>query len=314
MPGEPGRILVTGANGHLGRQLIARLVTGGDRAATTTVRVLVRSERAAAQLEPLQLEPPDEVVIGDYTDAEAMSRAVDGCARIVHLVGIIKETRNALYTDAHESTCRILADTASKAGASRIVYLSIFGAGPDSSNACLASKGQAEQILLNGEVPVTVLRVPMVIGPEDFASAALRGSARSRVALLVNGGRTMQQPIDSRDVVSAIVAALDDRSQEMHALDLGGPERITQKALVQRVAKLHGRRPLILPVPLAASRAFAGLMEKVAASPPITRAMLEVLEQDDRIDEAAACQRLGLTLTPLDDTLREFVGPEGRVA
>jgi NADH dehydrogenase len=313
MPGDAARILITGANGHIGRQLVDRLGSDDGRWAgheRPLVRALVRSDRAADTLRAQALVHPPEIVIADYTDPAAMRSAAHDCRYVVHLVGIIKEGRGARYVDAHEETCRVLERAAADGGAQRIVYLSIFGSNPDSSNACLASKGRAEQILLKGTVPTTVLRVPMVIGPEDFSSAALRREARSRIVVLTGGGATMQQPIDSHDVLSATLAALSQPSREMIALDIGGPERLTQRALILRAGALYGRRPLVLPIPVAIARGFARLFERLLADPPITPAMLEILQHDDRIDEAATCDRLKIELTPLDETLRRYVGPE----
>ncbi len=58
-----------------------------------------------------------------------------------------------------------------------------------------------------------------------------------------------------------------------------------------------------MPAPLA--HAFAWLAERTSAEPPITRAMLGVLEHDDAIDPEPARAKLGIALTPLDDALRE---------
>jgi NADH dehydrogenase len=309
MPSESGRILITGANGHLGRQLIGRIAERAvDGGRAPAVRALVRSERAAEQIRASQSAQPDELLIRDYADVESMREAAEGCTHVVHLVGIIKETRGATYHSAHEQTCEVLAEAA--VGAQRLVYLSIFGANPDSENACLASKGRAAKILEQSAIPTTVLRVPMVIGPEDFASAALRGDGRARLVPLIGGGTTMQQPIDSRDVVEAILGALDMPGRESVALDLGGPERLTHRALVQRAGELYRRKPWILPIPMSIGRAFAHVMARLLANPPITPAMFDVLQQDDRIDEAEACKALGLELRPLEDTLRSFVGPD----
>lgn len=308
----PQRILVTGANGNLGRQLIGRLcdVSDEDGGERPIVRALVRSEAAASRVRNLSAACRPEVMVGDYAQVESMRQAVAGCAGVVHLVGIIKESERATYASAHEETCRILEEVCAQAGCRRIVYLSILGSRPGAGNPCLNSKGLAERVLLEGRVPATILRVPMVLGPDDFASAALRAQAQSRVVPLVRGGRTLQQPIDSRDVVNAILAALTDESSAMTALDLGGPECLQHRELLARVAALHGKTPLIFPIPAPLARLFAAAMERLSKNPPITRTMLEILQSDDRIEDASCCKQLGITLTPLSETLRAYMQPE----
>ncbi len=87
-------------------------------------------------------------------------------------------------------------------------------------------------------------------------------------------------------------------------LDLAGPECLTHRELVCRAAALIAKKPRILSVPMAVVSVFARVAARFASNPPLTPAMLEVLEHDDRIDPEPACKRLGLTLTPLDETLR----------
>jgi uncharacterized protein YbjT (DUF2867 family) len=250
----------------------------------------------------------------DRRDADVLARAADGCAAWIHLVGILKQTRSARYVDAHERTSELVARAAQRASVKRIVCLSILGAAPESPNACLASKGRADAVLLSGAVPATVLRVPMVLGPGEIAAYALRGQASAPVAFLVRGGRTREQPIDTRDVVTALGLAAADRSDLRAALDLAGPESLAHRELVARVARVLGKRgPRIVPVPAALAFGVAALLERLA-EPPLTRAMLGVLEHDDDIDPRPAAERLGFTLTPLAETLAHTFAPEKRAA
>jgi NADH dehydrogenase len=299
-------LLVTGANGRLGRSLI-RAVAG-----RRPVRALVRSERAADSLRALPPELRPEIVRVDWADADALAAAGEGAPDWVHLVGILKETRTSRYADAHERPAAALVRAAAKAGARRIVAVSILGAEPGSANACLASKGRADSILLAASAPATVLRVPMVLGPGEAGAFALRAQASAPATFLVRGGATLEQPIDARDLVRALELALT-APVEREALDLAGPESLTHRALVLRVAALLGRRPRIAPLPLAAATAFAFALERLVADPPLTRAMLGVLEHDDCIDPLPAARALGLTLTPLGETLAwTFLHAEGK--
>jgi len=266
---------VTGANGHLGRKLVGEL---SDIRDGLVARAFVRSRRAETALRG-ELPGRDlDVVVADYTDVDELTQAMKGCRRVVHLVGIIKETASASYESAHEATCAPLSQAAARAGVERIVYLSIVGARAGHGNRCLASKGRAEDILLAGSVPATVLRVPMVIGEGDFATAALRRQALARRVLLIGGGRTRQQPIDALDVLRAVVAAFDRSGPGGLALDLGGPENLSHRELVERAARTLGSpAPRVWTIPAKLARAGAALAGRWLASPPITPDMLEIL-------------------------------------
>jgi hypothetical protein len=194
LSGDLGIVLVTGANGQLGRGLIERLAQRGDG---TKARAVVRSERAAATLRSLPEDIRPEIVILDYGDAEALGEAARGCRFAVHLVGIIKETAGSRYSAAHEESSRSLADAAEIAGLERIVYISILGTNSGSRNECLASKGRAEQILIDGKTPAVVLRVPMVLGPGDRTAEILRHEGMAKLLPMVGGGRSHTQPIAS---------------------------------------------------------------------------------------------------------------------
>jgi NADH dehydrogenase len=301
-----GRILLTGANGHLGRRLLLRL------SAACAVRAVVRSARAAEAVRAVPARPAPEILLVDPCDAEGIARAAAGCTHAVHLVGILKENRSSRYADAHERSCAALARAADAAGLRRIVYPSILGSRPEAANACLASKGRAERILLAARTPALVLRLPMVLGEGDFAAGALRREAQARLALLVRGGASLEQPIYAGDVEQAIVNGLDAPGLDDAALDLAGPESLSHRALVARAAaRLGGSPPRVVPLPRALALAGAWLAERLLADPPVTRAMLGVLDHDDRVDPADACRRLGIELTPLDEMLARTVARAG---
>jgi uncharacterized protein YbjT (DUF2867 family) len=192
----------------------------------------------------------------------------------------------------------------------RIVYLSILGAQPDAKNACLASKGRAERLLLDGGIATVILRVPMVLGENDRASLALKRNIGARISVLVRGS-SLEQPIYVGDVVAAIVAGLQHRDGNA-VIDLAGPESLPRQQLLQRAARVCGRTaPLCVSLPLAPLLrlvdAAEWLAHRLGWDPPVTRAMLEVLDHDDCLDPAPAAAALGVELTALDDTLRRCV-------
>jgi NADH dehydrogenase len=304
---DAARVLVTGANGQIGRRLIERLARSNPRVAVCAV---VRSERAAETLNSFPVEIRPEISVVDYRSAGDLAEAARDCRYAVHLVGILKQGSNNRYQDAHEESTQAMADAAAMAGLRRVVYLSILGSDPKSANACLASKGRAEQILLGAKAPALILRVPMVIGPGDVTANIVRREALARVLPLAAGGRSRTQPIYAGDVVDAIAAGLERDDLDDLILDLAGPESLTQREFIERAARLHGRRPHIVSIPAALLSSIAGLAERFLVNPPITKTALDVILSDDDIDSEPARRKLGIELTPLDEILRRCVGPQ----
>ncbi|MEQ8234690.1 MAG: NAD(P)H-binding protein [Gammaproteobacteria bacterium] len=295
-------ILVTGANGHLGRRLIANLPDG------TPLEALVRSARARRRLErDVAGKPGLNVSLVAPHDATAVAALAMRCERAVHLIGTIRETPGNRYEDSHQRPARALLEAAARSGLRRIVYLSILGADAASESACLRARAAVENMLLEAAVPACIIRVPMVLGEGDRASKALARRARAKRVLLFRG-ESLEQPIYAGDVVVALRHALEVEPAINGVLELAGPESLTRAALVARAAAACGTRPRIHSLPLGLGLAFVGAMELLRARAPVTRDMLRVLDHDDAIDPQAAAATLGVSLTPLDTMLARCVG------
>lgn len=291
-------IAITGANGNLGMRSIATL--GSDQ-----VRALVRSERAKQNL--LVRFATLDVRVVDYTDPDSLRDALVDCEAVVHLVGIIKETRQSSYTDAHERSCAALLKALPDSVRS-IVYLSIVGSTAESSNACLASKGRAEDILLAADTAVTVLQVPMVLGEGDYAAAALKRNAAKQRAFTFRA-TSLEQPIYAGDVVAAITSAIGLTGQSR--LQLAGPESLSRTRLIQRAAAVRGGEVQVSSLPITLGMGLAWIFEWLS-NPPVTRAMLGVLDHDDAINSDAAIEVLKIELTPLDAMLERVLNDDGQ--
>jgi len=293
-----GKIIVTGANGHLGTRLLEALKRDGHE-----LQAVVRSTAAAAAL---RTSLGVEASVVDYADSAALAPHLVSADAVVHLVGIIRETPQNRYVNAHENTCRALVDALTSIKSTpRIVYVSILGSSAGNENACLSSKGRAEDLLLASGLPVTVLQVPMVLGESDYATFALRKKALSGFSV---GFRmaSREQPIYAGDVVNAIRAAAGGA---FGRLMLAGPESVSRAELVRRAGLILGTAPKSLSLPIGLGRFIVGLLETVLPNPPMTRAMLDVLDHDDAIDPLDAAKRLGIELTSLDEMLRLVLKP-----
>lgn len=285
------RVLVTGANGHLGRRLLAE--------APWPTRAVVRSAQAAAAL-----GGHADVRIADFADHAGLVAACAGCTAIAHLVGILREGGGATYRAAHEDATRALLAAAEAADARRIVYLSILGADAAAPNRCLASKAAAEALLAEAPLASLVLRVPMVLGEGDRASAALLVQARRTVAATFRAA-SLEQPIYAGDVIAAVIAALRPDAP-CGVLELAGPRSLPRRDLIAALRRPGAGAAYTASIPIAAGRALAWLLEKTHANAPLTRDMLGVLDHDDAIDPQNAARALGIRLTDFSEMVRRI--------
>lgn len=299
-------ILISGANGHLGARLIPAL------AATRSVVALVRSATAAGALQTtvdaLPRDHASNVTITqlDYTDVAALQAAAVACNEVIHLAGILKESPWSTYKQAHEDTTAALLEALDGRRMKRIHYLSIVGSAPEATNACLASKGRAESMLLASPHPTLILQVPMVLGEGDYAAHALNAQARKGLNV-VFAAAARDQPLYAGDVVDALIAGSKLPSEFNSMLTLAGPEAMDKRQLIKRAAGLLNNRTRVIGLPGGMAIALAKLLETVSNNPPVTVPMMEILHHDDNYDPEAACSTLGITLTSVDDMLENVL-------
>jgi NADH dehydrogenase len=298
------KIAITGANGHLGIRLVGRLLGKQNHQpdAEADVIAIVRSESARSKL--IQRFPDLAVHVVRYSDPEALDLALRGCDVVVHLVGIIKESKNSSFYEAHEASCTALLSAAGANSIQRIVYMSINGTHVDSANRCLVSRANAENILRSGEIPIKIIKVPMVLGENDFASFALKKKASSTLAFTLRSG-SMEQPIYAGDVINAIVGAIE-KPAVSETVNLAGVESVTREQLTHRAAEVLGTSTRVVSLPVWVGFSIAWILEWLP-NPPMSRAMLGVLDHDDVVDVTQGCAELGLTLTTLDETLKKVL-------
>ena len=292
------QIVITGANGHLGRRLIQ------STALTHEVVAVVRSASAAQKLRA-EVAGHVKVVQCDYNDSDSLARQLVQADVVVHLLGIIKQSRANTFAMAHEHTSTALVKALQKSSVQSIVYLSILGAEENADNACLSSKARAEKILLAGSVPTRVIKLPMVLGEGDYASQAVAHKARRSLGFELRAG-SLEQPIYAGDVIDALRVSIES-GPHRDVLELAGPESLSRRALIQRAGTLLGTTPRIISLPLGLGLMFAGLLELLLPAPPVTRAMLGVLDHDDAAVSSGALASLGITLTPLDAMLSKVL-------
>jgi uncharacterized protein YbjT (DUF2867 family) len=266
-------ILVTGATGFVGGHLIERL-----RKDSLSVRALVRMPDKAQTLKGRGVE----TAVGDIADAASLEAAMEGCDKVIHLVGIIQEAPGVTFQGVHvDGTLNIL-DVAKKAGARHFIFQSALGTRPNAKSQYHRTKWEAEELVRASGIPFTILRSSLIYGPGDLFTIRLAETIRlSPVLPVIGTGQSKIQPIFIDDVVECLrkISTSDSYLNEMY--DIGGPEQLTYEEVTKAIAAALGIKRPTVHVPLFLMRTVAKVAETVLPKPPVTTDQLIMLQEDN---------------------------------
>ena len=265
-------ILVTGATGFVGRQVVQALRAGGH-----PVRALVRSESRASVLPEYNVE----IRQGDVLDPASLSQACDGVEAVIHLVAVVREGRGQTFQQVNYQGVRNTLEAAVSAGVDRFILASTIGATSDSSYAYLYSRWMAEQEVLRGPVPATVVRFSVGFGEGDEVFNVLAAQVKASPLVPVPGdGQAKFQPIAVEDVAKCLVAAYETEASVGKTIEAGGPDHLTYDDMVDLVTETLGARTVKVHVPMWLVKPAAAVMEALMPRPPATREQLKMLNLD----------------------------------
>ena len=187
-------------------------------------------------------------MFGDVAEPESLAAAAADCEAAYYLVhSLHKPTFEADDAAAAEAFAVAAAD----AGLSRIVYLGGLGDDDDILSAHLRSRRQVEKLLGSGGVPVTTLRAGIIVGYGGISWEMTRQLVEHLPAMITpRWVRTRTQPIAVADVIRYLIAVLELPEAAGRAFDIGGPDVLEYVEMMRRVARIEGRKTIVLPVPL----------------------------------------------------------------
>lgn len=247
-----------------------------------------------------------EVVTGDLNDPPALARLVAGADAVVHLVGIIAETRTATFAGVHVEGPRRVADAARTAGVRRIVHMSAIGARADpAATPYHRTKAAGEAVIRATPVPHVILRPTLIVGPESVPLTMLARLHRVLPAVPVFGdGHFPLQPIWIGDVAAAFTRAAEGAVPQ-GTFEIGGPDRVTYAEFVRAIGRSIGRPRPLLHVPLPLARLGARLGDALPGDlAPLTTDQLQMLIEGSTAADNAVTRVLGRDPVPLADALR----------
>jgi len=293
-------ILVTGANGFVGRNLVRRLQKDG-----TAVRALVRSAAKAARLRDLGAE----LVDGDISNLSSLEAAMKGCAKVIHLVGIIQEAPGVTFKGVHVDGTRNLLEAAKKEGVRHFIYQSALGSRPNAKSQYHRTKWEAEELVRASGLPFTILRPSLIYGPGDLFTTRLSEMIRlSPVLPVIGTGQSRVQPIFIDDANECIqkISTSDSYLNEMY--EIGGPEQLTYEEVTKAIAAALGIRRPTVHMPMFFMRTMAKVAETVLSKPPVTIDQLIMLQEDNVCSMRDIREVFGIEPVRFRDGLSRFLG------
>jgi uncharacterized protein YbjT (DUF2867 family) len=276
------RVVVFGATGTVGRGLLPVLADSHE-----VVAVSRQPRHATAG--------SIEWAHGDVTDARSVRAAIAGADVVYYLVHSLGSPD---FEERDRAAAETVAEEASTSSVRQIVYLGGLGDDLPDLSPHLRSRIETGLALASGSVPVTTLRAAMIVGPGSAAFETILALVDRLPAMVCpRWVSTPTQPIAIGDAVTYLTAVCGREKCFGESYDIGGPEVMTYREMIERIAAVRGRRPLIVEVPVLTPRLssyWLRLVTPVGAS--VARPLIEGLRnptivRDDRITELFPIER-----------------------
>jgi uncharacterized protein YbjT (DUF2867 family) len=278
------KVTVFGATGVVGQALLPMLAKHDLTAVSRTARE----------------EPNLHYVVADAASGHGVAAALDGAEVVYYLVHSLgtpdfaKQDRSAAETVARE---------AANAGVRQIVYLGGLGTDNPDASPHLQSRRETGERLGAAGIPVTTLRAAMIVGKGSAAFETILALVkRLPVMVTPNWVSTPTQPIALDDIARYLAGVCDNEATYGEGYDAGGPEVMTYRQMIERIATLLGRKPTIVEVPVLTpylSSLWLNLVTPVSAS--VARPLVEGLRNPTVAREERIRKLLPLQLTPFDE-------------
>jgi uncharacterized protein YbjT (DUF2867 family) len=264
-------ILVTGATGNIGKELVQDL-----RARKGEFKVMARSKEAVKALEAKGLK----VVMGDYEHPASYADALNGVEQVFLLS--VPRPDIAKLEGAFLKACKAK-------GVRHIVRLSALGADPHVSSGLLRCHAKCEMQLEDSGLAWTILRpsffmqnLGQFMGPTVAKESTLYSCA---------GGATVPW-VDTRDIAALAGSVLTTPGHEERIYEITGPEALSYSDVAERLSAALGRRIAYVNVPDGAAYQA---MTSMGMTPWIAEGLINLYH---------LCKANGTTAVPLDTVER----------
>jgi uncharacterized protein YbjT (DUF2867 family) len=247
------KILLTGANGFIGRYLLAGLLSDGHDV-VPAVRRPSETDRLLASPRSIKVDFNRDTKVGDWLPRLAGIDAVINCA------GILQERPGQSIAAIHAAAPIALFKACREAGIKRVIQISAISAEAAAGTAYAATKRAADRYLKSTDLDWVVLRPSLVYARGAYGGTALM---RALAALpftipVIGDGEQKFQPIHIDDLVATVAAVLHRTEISRTIIDPVGPTVLTMRQILLDLRRWLGFAPaLVINVPRPFIRSMA---------------------------------------------------------
>ena len=248
-------------------------------------------------------EPDVRYVVADAATGKGVAPALERADVVYYLVHSLGGRD---YEQRDRAAAETVAQEAASAGVQQIVYLGGLGGDDPDASPHLRSRRETGERLASAGIPVTTLRAAMIVGKGSAAFETILALIK-RLPVMVTPSwvSTPTQPIALDDVARYLAGVCGNEAAFGDGYDVGGPEVMTYRQMIERIAGLLGRKPTIIEVPVLTpylSSLWLNLVTPVSAA--VSRPLVEGLRVPTIAREERIRNLLPLELTPFDEAAR----------
>ena len=285
-------VTVFGGSGFVGRSVVRALCKRDYR-----IRVAVRRPELAGHLQPLGKVGQIHAVQANLRYPASIEAAMRDSHIAINLVGILAEGGAQTFDAVQAKGAAAVAEAAAAVGA-RMVHVSAIGADENSPSRYARAKAAGEQAVLSAIPSATILRPSVVFGPEDQFTNRFAALAQiSPVLPLIGGGVTRLQPVYVGDVATAVADAVDGKTKPGTPYELGGPEVLTMREIMEIILAVTERERMLVSLPFGLAKLQALFLQFAPGDFKLTPDQVTLLRSDNVVSDAA--KAAGLTLEGL---------------
>lgn len=284
-------VTVFGGSGFLGRNVVRALCRRDYR-----IRVAVRRPELAGYLQPSGKVGQVHTIQANLRYPASVEAAVRDSDVVINLVGILTEGGGQTFDAVQAKGAETVAKAAAEVGA-RLIHVSAIGADAESPSHYARAKAAGEAAVMAAVPSATIFRPSVMFGPEDQFTNRFAALARLSPVLPLIGGSTRMQPVYVGDVATAIADAVDGKAKAGATYELGGPEVLTMREIIEIIVGIANRKPMLVPLSFGLARLNAAFLQFAPGALKLTPDQVTLLERDNVVSDAA--KAAGLTLEGL---------------